>query len=479
MAHMALARALGWAIFVLLVTANFAECIGVNWGTQAAQPLDPSMVVQMLQDNKIHKVKLFDSDHWTVKFFAGTGIEVMLGIPNDQLSKLSHYRNAKDWVKQNVSTHIYDGGVDIKHVAVGNEPFLKSYNGSFTHTVFPALKNVQRALDEAGLGDKIKASIPQNADVYDSGSGGPSEGNFRSDVRGLMIEIVNFLKENKSPFLVNIYPFLSLYENPDFPIGFAFFDGNAQPIRDHNVQYTNMFDANLDTLVSSLRKAGAPNLEIIVGEIGWPTDGDVYGNATMAKKFYDGLFKKLVGSKKGSPLRPEPVEVYLFSLTDENLKSIAPGYFERHWGIFRYDGQPKFALDFSGQGNNKMPIGAKNVRYYPSQWCVFAGAKDMNMVIPNLDYACQRSDCSAMIAGGSCSKLDKNKHVSYAFNMYFQMNNQDFEACNFQGMAKIIEGNASTSECLFPIAIESAGGRLENGIGASILVAILISLVFF
>jgi hypothetical protein len=37
-------------------------------------------------------------------------------------------------------------------VAVGNEPFLKAYNGSFDHVTVPALKNIQRALDEAGHG---------------------------------------------------------------------------------------------------------------------------------------------------------------------------------------------------------------------------------------------------------------------------------------------------------------------------------------
>ncbi|CAK9143744.1 unnamed protein product [Ilex paraguariensis] len=224
----------------------------------------------MLKDNKINKVKLFDSDNWTVKYFAGTGMEVMLGIPNSQLNRFSDdYDNAKDW-KDNVTKHLHDGGVNIKYVAVGNEPFLKSYNGSHLKTTFPALKNIQKALDAAGVGDKIKATIPQNADVYDSGSQGPSAGDFRSDIRDLMIDIVQFIKDNNAPFVVNIYPFLSLYGNPDFPVEFAFFDGGAEPVNDKGTQYTNMFDANLDTLFWSLKKAGAPNVKTIVGEIGWP-----------------------------------------------------------------------------------------------------------------------------------------------------------------------------------------------------------------
>uniref|UniRef100_M1D300 Glucan endo-1,3-beta-glucosidase n=1 Tax=Solanum tuberosum TaxID=4113 RepID=M1D300_SOLTU len=232
-----------------------------------------------------------------------------------------------------------------------------------------ALQNVQKALNSAGLGDKIKATIPQNADVYESGNSGPSQGDFRSDIRDLMQKICSFFKDNNAPFLVNIYPFLSLHKNKHFPIEFAFFDGQTKAVRDNGISYTNMFDANLDTLVVSLKKASCSGVKIIVGEIGWPTDGDLYGNVTLAKRFYSGFFKKMA-TKKGTPLYPGFIEYYLFSLTDENEKSILPGSFERHWGIFRYDGKPKFPMDITGQGHEAMPIGAKNVKYLENKWCV-------------------------------------------------------------------------------------------------------------
>ncbi|KAM7514274.1 hypothetical protein LguiA_003857 [Lonicera macranthoides] len=476
---MAQAMVLIWACSVLLVMTNLVEGIGVNWGTQMSQNLHPSVVVQMLKDNKINKVKLFSADHWTVKYFAGTGIEVMLGIPNVELSKFADdYDHAEKWVKENVTTHLHDGGVNIRYVAVGNEPFLKSYKGANLKTTFPALKNIQKALNAAGLGDKIKATIPQNADVYSSDTGGPSHGNFRSEIRDLMVQIVRFLHENKAPFLVNIYPFLSLYENKHFPVEFAFFDGNAKPVQDNNVQYHNMFDANLDTLVWSLKKAGVPDVKVVVGEIGWPTDGDPYANATMAKKFYDGFFKKMA-SKKGTPLHPSDIDVYLFSLTDENLKSIEPGDFERHWGIFRYDGQPKFPMDVTGNGNDKMPVGAKNIQYQEHQWCIMnPDIKNMTLVISNMEYACARTDCTSL-KYGACNKLDEAGKASYAFNMYFQTMNQDVEACVFQDLAKISNKNASTSGCLFPIAIMSGGGRTELTIVTSVFAGLLALFALF
>ena len=196
---------------------------------------------------------------------------------------------------------------DFRYVAVGNEPFLESYNNSFMETTFPALKNIVKALEAAGHGD-IKTSIPLNADVYESSSTSPSNGDFRGDVKDLMLDIVGFLKDKGAPFIVNIYPFLSLYQNENFPEDFAFFDGGGKSITDNSKTYNNVFDANFDTLVWALKKNGYGDMKIIVGEIGWPTDGHIKANPKIAKKFYDGLMKKL-SSNKGTPMRPGAMEV--------------------------------------------------------------------------------------------------------------------------------------------------------------------------
>uniref|UniRef100_A0A6N2MEK0 glucan endo-1,3-beta-D-glucosidase n=1 Tax=Salix viminalis TaxID=40686 RepID=A0A6N2MEK0_SALVM len=139
----------------------------------AIRKLSPETVVQMLKDNGILKVKLFDADQNTMTALAGSGIEVMVAIPNDQLAVMGDYNRAKDWVKRNVT----------------------------------------QRLNDAGVGDSIKATVPLNADVYSSPTDQayPSSGRFRSDINDLMTQIVQFLSQNKAPFTVNIYPFLSLY----------------------------------------------------------------------------------------------------------------------------------------------------------------------------------------------------------------------------------------------------------------------------
>ncbi|KAF2284291.1 hypothetical protein GH714_020261 [Hevea brasiliensis] len=375
-----------WSLCMLNIIQVAVSDVGVNWGSMASHPLPPDIAVKMLKDNGITKVKLFDADSWTLNSLAGSNIEVMVGIPNNMLDYISDsYDNAKDWVKENITSHLKDfgdkRGVDIRYVSVGNEPFLEAYEGKYDESTFPALQNIQKALDEVGVGDKIKASVALNADVYD--------GNKPSD------------------------------------------------------------------------------------------DGAQYATTMYAQKFYDGLLKKLA-EKKGTPLRPGILNVYLFSLLDEDVKSILPGFFERHWGLFRYDGQAKFPMDLSGQGNDKMLIAAKGVQYMQKQWCVLNDeVRDESLIPSALSYACYHSDCTSLTHGSSCGNLDLRGNASYAFNMYFQMNSQDVEACDFNGLGTIVTRNASRGTCLFPVQIVSQGERVNLAYGVTIFVGFVLSFFMF
>ncbi|RZB96891.1 Glucan endo-1,3-beta-glucosidase 6 [Glycine soja] len=319
--------------------------VGVNWGAIASHPMEPHIVVNLLKEN--------------VSAFSGTDIEVMVGIPNDQLKKLSKdLDHAEDWVKQNVSKHAHDEGVNIRRQNKGDHGAL-------------------------------------NDDVYESSFNKPSDGSFRKNIYDVMKQLVKFLDEKKSPFLVNIYSFLNLYQNEDFPKDYAFFEGHGKSTDDKNAHYTNMF--------------------------------------------YQGFLKKMA-SNKGTLLHPGPVNSYLVSLFDENMKSVAPDDFERHWGIFHYDGKPEFPIDFSGKGEDKMPIGTKGVRYQEQKWCVLKSNANRSELGGYLSYACAGGDCTSL------GNLDASGNASYAFNQYFQINDQSVEACDFEGVATI----ASKENVFFP-----------------------------
>lgn len=349
----------------------------------------------------------------------------------------------------------------FRYVAVGNEPFLNSYKNRFTQTTLPALQNIQAALIKAGLGRDVKATVPLNADVYQSDSGVPSGGNFRPDIHALMVSIVKFLNNNGAPLTINIYPFLSLYADPHFPVDFAFFDGTSSPVVDGSITYNNVLEANYDTLISALEKNGFPNMPIIIGEIGWPTDGDPNANIQLARRFNQGLLNR-INQGRGTPKRSTLPDIYLFSLIDEDAKSVDPGNFERHWGVFHFDGTIKYPLDLGG---GKNLTAAKGVRYLARQWCVMA--PDANLLDPNvpqsINTACTYADCTSLGFGSSCGGLDARSNASYAFNMYYQTMNQQKGACErFHNLSIItrIDPGFRGGSCRYEIMIDT--GRHER-----------------
>ncbi|KAI5659089.1 hypothetical protein M9H77_27882 [Catharanthus roseus] len=467
-------------LVALLSMVHWVNGIGANWGTQSTHKLPPDIVVRMLRENGIQKVKLFDAEYDTLKALGKSGIEVMVGIPNDMLTTLGSLKAAEKWVAENVSSPLKSFNVNIRYVAVGNEPFLATYNGSFLRTTYPALQNVQAALIKAGLSSQVKVTVPLNADVYETASGLPSGGDFRADIHDFVIQIVKLLSDNGAPFTVNIYPFISLYIDSNFPVEYAFFDGNASPLNDGGTYYNNMFDANHDTLVWALQKNGYANLPIIVGEIGWPTDGDRNANLNFAQRFNQGFMQHISGGK-GTPMRPGPIDAYLFSLIDEDAKSIQPGNFERHWGIFSFEGQPKYALNLGTTNSNLIP--AKGVQKLEPKWCIFKpNAKlEDSQVAPSVSYACARADCTSLGYGTSCSSLDARGNISYAFNSYYQINNQQDEACKFNGLGTITRSDPSTGTCKFNIMIQPYYSSARRRLGSlqTTLGSILGLVIFF
>ena len=104
-------------VLLLLHPFSPADGLGVNWGTRSSHPLPPDIVVRLLKDNGFDKVKLFEAEPWVLKALGRSGVQVMLGIPNEFLTPLaSSVSVAEQWVMQNVSTYISKYGVDIRYM---------------------------------------------------------------------------------------------------------------------------------------------------------------------------------------------------------------------------------------------------------------------------------------------------------------------------------------------------------------------------
>ncbi|KAK1366296.1 X8 domain-containing protein [Heracleum sosnowskyi] len=175
-----------------------------------------------------------------------------------------------------------------------------------------------------------------------------------------------------------------------------------------------------------------------VGEVGCPTEGDRNANTTLAQRFNQGFMTNIAGGK-GTPMINGLINVYMFSLIDEDEKSVQPGYFERYWGKFTYDGLSKYGLNL-GTTNSGVLVLARNYgQNLERKWCVMKPSTSLDdpHVAQNVSYARGLADYTCLGYGTSCGNLDKRRNISYAFKSYYQKNNQPDTACKFPGLSMI------------------------------------------
>lgn len=477
--HLGFVATLLLLIVTISSSSSSSTAIGVNWGRNATHPLPPSKTVQLLKSNNVTKVRLFEADPSVLHALQGSKIEVILGIPNSMLLRLnSSFKVAQSWVHDNLTRYISQSSpkVRIKYIAVGNNPFLQAYGGQYIPFVVGAAMNVQAALTRAKIVDQVKVVVPCSYDAFQSDSGLPSKGQFRSDLNKTMTQLLAFLSKHNSPFLSSISPFHLLQQNKNISLHFSLFKETSHPRKDGKKLYDNSFDLSYDTLVTALSGAGFPQMDIIIDQIGWPTDGAVNANTSTAETFMKGLLNRLHG-KSGTPLRPHnrPKEAYILSLLDEDQKSIADGGFERHWGIFTFDGQAKYHIDL-GQGSRSL-VNALNVEYLSAKWCVVNDNKDISNASASALDACSSADCSALSPGASCYNLTWPGNISYAFNSYYQQHDQSPDSCDFGGLGLVTTVDPSVDNCRFYVQLQTSYGGLLRVLSSMYL--ILLSMAVF
>ncbi|KAL8129039.1 hypothetical protein V2J09_018194 [Rumex salicifolius] len=455
------------------------EALGVNWGRNSSHPLPPSKVAELLKSNNVTRVKLSDADPLALQSLSGSNIAVTVGIPNSFLRGLnSSLKAAESWVHDNLTRYLSADAskVRIEYIAVGDEPFLQSYGMQYIPFVMGAATNIQAALTKANLADKVKVVVPCSFDAFQFDSV-PSEGHFRPEINNTIVQLLTFLSKHNSPFFASISPFDLLQQNKNLSLDFTLFRATKHPLKDGHKLYNNTFDLIYDALVSALLNASFPQIEIVIGQIGWPTDGAANANSSIAEIFMKKLLTHL-RSKSGTPLRPHipPKETYILSLLDEDQRSIINGGYNRHWGVFTFDGQAKYSVNLGGDSGNL--VNARNVAYLSAKWCVVNNNKDMSNATASALEACLSADCSPLSPGGSCYNLSWPGNVSYAFNSYYQGHNQSPESCDFGGLGMITIVDPSVGNCWFSVQLQTSGeSRLQASF--SILCTLLSSALVY
>ncbi|KAK6122527.1 hypothetical protein DH2020_043732 [Rehmannia glutinosa] len=312
----------------LFFTATFS--LGINYGQIANNLPHPEAVVPLVKSIGATRVKLYDADPRVLKAFANTGVEFIVGLGNEYLSRMRDPKQAQAWVKTNVQSYL--PATKITCIAVGNE-----------HPHCPSFSQPR----QASYGDH-RPQFGHSGRFVSS-----SAGAFRRDLNQKLSCILDFHSKVGSPFLINAYPYFAYKSNPkQVSLDFVLFEsGSVSVDQVSGLHYDNMFHAQIDAAYSAIEKLGYKNVCLQISETGWPSKGDAdeAGATPENARKYNGNLIKMIADKKGTPMRPNlDLNIYVFALFNENQK---PGpTSERNFGLFKPDGTPVYNLGFNTTG---------------------------------------------------------------------------------------------------------------------------------
>ncbi|KAK6247724.1 hypothetical protein QUC31_019289 [Theobroma cacao] len=329
-------------IFMSSLEFTGAKSVGVCYGRIGDNLPSEQEVLELYKASGIEKMRIYDPNQATLRALGMfPDIELILGVPNGDLEALAtDASSATDWVQRNILP--YAPAANIRYISVGNEVRPMDPAAQF---VLPAMQNICNALESANNAMEvlqIKVSTSVDATLLGS-SYPPSAGAFSDSASSYIIPIVQFLADKGAPLLANIYPYFSYIGDPtSIDLNYALFTSPGVVVQDGAFGYQNLFDAILDAFYSAIEKAGFSNMEVVVSETGWPSDGGTAATIENASTYYQNLINHI---QNGTPKRPgQPTQTYLFAMFDENQKG--PAETERHFGLFSPDKQPKYPISF-------------------------------------------------------------------------------------------------------------------------------------
>ncbi|KAK1416036.1 hypothetical protein QVD17_31824 [Tagetes erecta] len=444
----------------LIVSADQDPFIGVNIGTALSTLPNPTQTVVLLKSQQIRHIRLYDADQSTLFALAGTGIQVTVTIPNQQILGIAQSTStATNWVTRNILPYTT---TNITAISVGNEVLTTTPNAG--SVLSSALRNIHSALKAAGLESQIKVSTAHSSTII-LDSFPPSQAFFNRTWEPVIKTLLDFLQDTGSYLMLNVYPYRDyIRSNGAIPLDYALFrplSPDKEAIDSNTLlHYTNVFDAVVDAAYFAMLYLKYTNIPIVVTESGWPSKGDPSepdANVDNANTYNSNLIKHVL-SNAGTPKHPGvATSTYIYELYNEDLK---PGLTsEKNWGLFNPGGRPVYVLNLRDSGSVLANDSSGET------YCVVKDVADVKMVQAALDWACGpgKVNCSMMLQGEPCYEPNTVvAHASYAFNAYYRQMGMVDGSCDFNGVAIVTTTDPSHGACTFP-GSGGSNGTYTNG----------------
>ncbi|XP_057956442.1 glucan endo-1,3-beta-glucosidase 4 [Malania oleifera] len=452
----------------LLLAGMFSRAlgafVGINIGTDVSNLPSAQDVVAILKAHQITHVRLFDANADMLNGLSRTGIEVMVSVTNEEVLGIGESRAAAAaWINKNVAAHL--PSTNITAIAVGSE-VLSSIPHAAPALVL-AMNYLHKALVASNLNFQVKVSTPQSMDIIPKPFP-PSAASFNSTWNSTIYQLLQFLKNTNSFYMLNAYPYYG-YTNGNgiFTIEYALFKAvsSVKQVVDPNTlyHYNGMFDAMVDATYYSIQAFNFSGIPIVVTESGWPWLGGANEpDATVenAKIFNTNLIRRVLNDS-GTPFQPNiPVNTYIYELFNEDKR---PGpVSEKNWGLLFTNGSAVYPLVLN---TSDQITGNSSVVF-----CVAKEDADSTKLQNGLSWACGQgqADCSAIQAGQPCySPNTLQNHASFAFNDYYQKKHAVGGTCDFDGAATTTTVDPSNGTCIFTGSVKSntSGGVTPAAFG--------------
>ncbi|XP_037491052.1 glucan endo-1,3-beta-glucosidase, acidic-like [Jatropha curcas] len=204
------------------------------------------------------RIRLYKPHHDALQALKGQGIQVILGVGDDEVEAVSKYAATK-WVKDNVVP--YANQITIIAIAIGHDLIPDSKLAVY---VLPALQAMKKAL---------------------------------------ML------------LLCDIYPYETyLMDSHLVSLNYALLNNTNVEVVDGPFGYTNMLDGLVDAFYSAIDKLEAGTVKIVVSETGWPFSEEIYASAQYARTYASNVFKR-GQANTGTPKKPSwALDVFEYNL---------------------------------------------------------------------------------------------------------------------------------------------------------------------